>query len=78
MKNRDPFAIGRHGTQACCGGRSRKRRVPEIAAVPIRIFVSAAIAPGSTVARGVAKATLYESTVLELVIFNSSEALGER
>jgi len=42
---------------------------PEIGAVPIRIFVSAAIAPGSTVARGGANVTLYESTVLELVIF---------
>jgi hypothetical protein len=30
--------------------------------------VSGAIAPGSTVARGGAKATLYESTALELVI----------
>jgi hypothetical protein len=53
---------------------------PEIGAVPIRIFVSAAIAPGSTVARGGANETLYESTVLELVIlkFNSHETIMKK
>jgi len=79
MKNRDPFAIGRHGTQACCGGRPRKRRVPEIGTVPIRIFVSAAIAPVSKVSPGKAITTLYENTVLELVIlrFNSHKLFCE-
>ena len=68
---RDP----RHGTRDRNGGGN-----PDCAAGPIRIFVSAAIAPGSTVARGGANATLYESTVLELVIlkFNSHETIMKK